>query len=64
MVSVIFGLMHWSEGDLVVTIADVALVTLDSTIFGLIFSRGRNLYVAWLTHLLADVVSVALLILV
>jgi membrane protease YdiL (CAAX protease family) len=63
-VSVIFGLMHWSAGDLVVTIVDVVLVTLDSIIFGLIFSRGRNLYVAWLTHLLADVVGVALLILV
>jgi uncharacterized protein len=64
LVSVIFGLMHWSEGDLVVTIVDVALVTLDSIIFGLIFSRGKNLYVAWLTHLLADAVGVALLILI
>lgn len=64
VVSVIFGLMHWSEGNLVVTIVDVALVTLDSIIFGLIFSRGRNLYVAWLTHFLVDVVGVALLILV
>ena len=62
--SVVFGLMHWSAGDLAVTIADVALVTLDSIIFGLIFSRGRNLYVVWLTHLLGDLVGVALLILV
>jgi membrane protease YdiL (CAAX protease family) len=64
VVSVIFGLMHWSAGELAVTIVDVALVTLDSIVFGLIFSRGRNLYVAWLTHLLADVVGVALLILI
>lgn len=63
VVSLIFGLMHWSAGDLAVTIVDVALVTLDSILFGLIFARGRNLYVAWLTHLLADVVGVALLIL-
>jgi membrane protease YdiL (CAAX protease family) len=56
--------MHWSEGDLMVVIVDVALVTLDSIIFGLIFSRGRNLYVAWLTHFLVDVVGVALLILI
>jgi uncharacterized protein len=64
LVSVIFGLMHWSEGDLAVTIVDVALVTLDSIIFGLIFSRGKNLYVAWLTHFLVDIVGVALLILI
>jgi membrane protease YdiL (CAAX protease family) len=63
-VSVVFGLMHWSEGDLAVTIIDVTLVTLDSIIFGLIFSRGRNLYVAWLTHFLVDVVGVALLLLI
>jgi membrane protease YdiL (CAAX protease family) len=63
-VSVVFGLMHWSEGDLAVTIIDVTLVTLDSIIFGLIFSQGRNLYVAWLTHFLVDVVGVALLLLI
>lgn len=63
VVSLIFGLMHWSQGNLVVTSTDVALVTLDGIIFGLIFSRGRNLYVTWLTHLLADVAGVALLIL-
>lgn len=61
VVSVIFGLMHWSQGDLVVTVVDVALVTLDSIIFGLIFSRGKNLYVAWLTHFLVDIVGVTLL---
>ncbi|MFN2272334.1 MAG: CPBP family intramembrane glutamic endopeptidase [Anaerolineae bacterium] len=64
VVSVIFGLMHWSAGDLVVTIVDVALVTLDSIIFGLIFSRGKNLYVAWLAHLLGDVVGIVSLMLV
>jgi membrane protease YdiL (CAAX protease family) len=56
--------MHWSAGDLVVTIVDVALVTLDSIIFGLIFSRGKNLYVAWLAHLLGDVVGIVSLMLV
>jgi membrane protease YdiL (CAAX protease family) len=64
VVSLLFGLMHWSQGGLVMTLVDVALVTLDSIIFGLIFSRGKNLYVTWLTHLLVDVAGVALLILV
>jgi membrane protease YdiL (CAAX protease family) len=64
VVSLIFGLMHWSQGDPAMAVVDVALVTLDSIIFGLIFSRGKNLYVTWLAHLLVDVVGVALLILV
>ena len=33
-------------------------------LFGLIFARGKNLYVAWLAHLLADVAGIALLSLV
>jgi membrane protease YdiL (CAAX protease family) len=61
VVSVIFGLMHWSPGDLWVTIVDVGLVVLDSIFFGFIFSRGKNLYVAWLTHFLANVVAVVFL---
>lgn len=61
VVSVIFGLLHWSPGDLVVTVVDVGLVVLDSLFFGLIFSRGKNLYVAWLTHFLANVVAVVFL---
>jgi membrane protease YdiL (CAAX protease family) len=64
VVSLIFGLVHWSQGDPAVAVVDVALVTLDSIIFGLIFSRGKNLYVTWLTHLLVDIAGVALLILV
>ncbi len=61
VVSVIFGLMHWAQGNLVVTIVDVALVVLDSIIFGIIFSRGKNLYVAWLAHFLANVVAIMFL---
>jgi membrane protease YdiL (CAAX protease family) len=61
VVSVIFGLLHWSQGDLVVTVVDVGFVVLDSLFFGVIFSRGKNLYVAWLTHFLANVVAVVFL---
>ena len=59
-VSVIFGLMHWAQGDPVVAIVDVALVVLDSIIYGIIFSRRKNLYVAWFTHFLSDVVAIML----
>ena len=59
-VSVVFGLMHWAQGDPLVAIVDVALVVLDSILYGIVFSRGKNVYVAWLAHLLADVVAVIL----
>ena len=59
-VSVVFGLMHWAQGNPVVALVDVALVVLDSIIYGIIFSREKNLYVAWFTHFLSDVVATIL----
>jgi membrane protease YdiL (CAAX protease family) len=64
VVSLLFGLMHTSQGSPAMVAVDVALVTVDSILFGLIFARGKNLYVAWLAHLLADIAGIALLSLV
>jgi membrane protease YdiL (CAAX protease family) len=64
VVSILFGLLHWSPGDLIVSIVDVSFVVVDSIFFGVIFSRGKNLYVAWFTHFLANVVAVIVLFMV
>jgi membrane protease YdiL (CAAX protease family) len=63
-VSVLFGLMHWSPGVPAVIAVDLGLIVIDGIFFGLIFSRGKNLYVAWLTHFLANVVAVVVLFVV
>ncbi|MBP7961033.1 MAG: CPBP family intramembrane metalloprotease [Caldilineaceae bacterium] len=57
VVSVLFAMMHWSEGALPLVLADVGLIVVSSSLYGLIFLRGRNVLVAWLAHLLADVVG-------
>jgi membrane protease YdiL (CAAX protease family) len=59
-VSVLFGLMHWAPGNVAVVVSDVALVMVDSVLYGVIFARGKNLWAAWLAHWLADVVGVIL----
>jgi membrane protease YdiL (CAAX protease family) len=61
VVSVVFGALHWAQGNPVVATVDVVLVMLDSIIFGVIFSRGKNLYVAWFTHFLSDVAAIVFL---
>ncbi|MCC7359850.1 MAG: CPBP family intramembrane metalloprotease [Anaerolineales bacterium] len=61
-VSLIFGLAHYSPGPAGPVAADVALVILDSVIYGIIYARGRNVLVAWLAHCLADVIAILLLI--
>jgi len=57
VVSVLFALMHWSDGPLAIVLVDVGLIVISSSIYGLIFMRGRNILVAWLAHWLADVVG-------
>lgn len=61
LVSVVFGVVHIAPGDPGVVAIDVVLVILDSLLFGLIFSRGKNIYVTWLAHFLGDVVGIVLL---
>jgi membrane protease YdiL (CAAX protease family) len=56
-ISILFALMHWSEGPLAIVLVDVGLIVVSSSIYGLIFMRGRNILVAWLAHWLADVVG-------
>ena len=62
LVSLPFALLHVSAGAFSVVALDVALVALDSVIYGLIFARGQNLWVAWIAHALADVIALFLLL--
>ena len=61
LIAIGFGLMHVSPGDPGIVAADVAGVIVDGAIYGAIFARGRNLYVAWLAHFAADVIALALI---
>jgi uncharacterized protein len=60
--SLIFALMHWSAGSPIIVAWDLGFIFLDSLIYGLIFSRGKNIWVAWLAHWVADLVGIALII--
>jgi membrane protease YdiL (CAAX protease family) len=61
-VSVLFALSHLSSGVPVIVGIDVGFVFLDSVVYGLIFSRSRNVFVAWAAHAAADIVGLALLL--
>jgi membrane protease YdiL (CAAX protease family) len=55
----IFGLAHavGAAGSPVVVLSDVAGVTLDGVLFGIIYAKTHNLLVTWMTHYAADVVG-------
>lgn len=58
--AILFGLAHavGASGSPEVILLDVAGVTLDGILFGLIYAKTHNLAVTWATHYAADVVGV------
>lgn len=64
VVSVIFGLAHWSAGSLPLVVADVALVTLDGAFYGVIYAKTHNLLLSWMAHSAADIIGLLALLVV
>jgi membrane protease YdiL (CAAX protease family) len=60
--SLVFALMHFAPGPALIVTIDLAFVFVDSLIYGIIFHRSRNVFVAWIAHLLADITGVILLL--
>jgi membrane protease YdiL (CAAX protease family) len=53
--------LHWQvHVSIAATILDLTFVFADNLIYGWIFTRSQNIFVAWITHLFADLVSLAL----
>ncbi len=62
--SVVFGLMHFAAGPALIVFVDIALVVLDSIIYGIIYARSNNVFVSWIAHFMADVVAIILLLMI
>ncbi len=59
--SLVFALMHFSPGPTLIVGIDLLSVFIDSMIFGIIFQRSQNIFVAWIAHYLGDVVGIIFL---
>lgn len=57
-----FALAHYSPGPALVVFIDLLSVFVDGVIYGVIYQRSRNIFVAWIPHFLADVVALCLLL--
>jgi len=64
LTAVIFGLAHavGTAGSPQIVLSDVAGVTLDGVLFGIIYARTHNLAVTWATHYASDVVGLLALV--
>ena len=54
--------MHYAPGPALIVFVDLALIVVDSIIYGIIFARSNNVFVAWVAHFLADLVGMAFLL--
>ena len=59
IVSVIFGIGHWAQGNSVIVTIDILLVILDSVFYGIIFARSKNVFVSWIAHFLANLFAIS-----
>lgn len=59
--SLLLSVFHYSSGRLSVVMADLFFVFLDNLLYGLIYFRSRNVFVAWTAHLSADIIGLMLL---
>jgi membrane protease YdiL (CAAX protease family) len=62
--SFIFAVGHFSYGSPVVVIMDLVGVFIDSLIFGIIFKETDNAWCSWISHSLADIVAVIVMMMI
>lgn len=62
LTSLVFALMHYAPGAALIVVIDLASVFIDSLVFGIIFQRSQNVFVAWIAHYLGDVVGIVFLL--
>jgi membrane protease YdiL (CAAX protease family) len=62
LAALLFGAGHWQVRiSPLPALADVLFVMADASLYGLIYARSGNIWIAWMAHLLADLVSLALI---
>ncbi len=64
LAAMVFGLQHLTPGSPAIVAVDLAGVTIDGVVYGLIFARCRSVFVSWTAHSAADLVGLILLLLV
>lgn len=62
--SVLFALCHLSSGSTIVVLYDLLFVVIDSVFYGLVFKRTNNIIISTLSHFIANLLGVLVLLLV
>ena len=60
--SAVFSSLHYASGPLSIISFDIITIFIDSIIYGIIYYKTKNVFAAWIPHLLADVVAIFLIV--
>ena len=64
MASFIFAIGHFSYGNPAIVVVDLAGVFIDSIFFGLVFKETDNAWCSWISHSLADIAVVIVVMII
>lgn len=62
LTSIIFGFMHFSKGLPLIVSFDIFGIIIDSLVYGIIYNKTKNIFASWVTHCLADIMGVVLIL--
>jgi len=62
LTSVIFALAHFSLGSPLVIIYDLVSIFIDSILYGFLYSKTKNIYVCTISHFLANLAGIYILL--
>ena len=60
--SLLFAFMHYSDGSIAIVISDMFGIFIDSILFGIIFTRTKNIFTSWIGHYISDLIGMICLL--
>ncbi len=60
--SILFAVMHYSHGSISIIALDMSGIFVDSILFGIIFTRTKNIFASWIGHYLSDLIGIVCLL--
>ncbi|MFX1484661.1 MAG: lysostaphin resistance A-like protein [Promethearchaeota archaeon] len=59
--SFLFAAIHWTPNDPFIILIDLIAIAAGGIVYGLIYTRCRNVYIAWFAHMFSDLHGIFLL---
>ena len=60
--SILFAFMHYSPGSIAIVIFDMFGIFIDSILFGIIFTKTKNIFTSWIGHYFSDLIGIICLL--